>query len=1299
MPQIQIESKTAIKDLNEIIDTFNKMRQSITGIGDGSKASFRKMETSLKGLRSVQVDVLDAVEKLQKAYKNTLTSQKSFVTQTRNLKKELKSTQEELKRLENRLDSIKKKKGVFSGIATNVKSILAAFGLMQGVQMFANAIKSAFTLTKRLDSLAFSMKAVITDSEELGKTEAWLERITEDFGAELVTTTNRYIKFRAAAKQAGLTALETQKIFATMTKASGVLGLATHELQGVYLALEQMISKGKITTEELRRQLGERLPGAMDIMANSMGVTTAVLDDMLKKGEVITKDVLPAFAEQVNIAFGLDSVTRVETLQAATSRLQNAWTNLIKDFSEAQGISKLLMVAIDGIAKNLKAIVTVITAVTLGFVTYKVVVLTVTAIKQGLILVTKLLTKAYWDEIKANRIAAEVSAADAVAKTVQTGATVSLATATKALITQLRILTIAMLANPVTWIIGALGVLVGVILALRDASLEDAKAQQKLNDAKLRDIQLTTEQNQENRLLLQRYNELKDITQRNTEEQKELDKIIVKLGANIPVAKEAVDQYGKALDVNSEKAAEFIRLNKEINDLEANIVLKSETEILDETLEKLERLEGARKGLNTTWVNGVGQILMREGELGTLVDGVFLKLDDTSNLAVLSLEAKLKGIIEAAKGTIESINTNFKTEADDPTGEIRNANESNEKQLIQDEKDEITEKGKETVKWIDEEITALKNKQKEQQTSLFFQGTQAEKDQAIAEANEKINIQIEKLEARRNLMLGIRPALHGKSIKQLRIIRDLTLDIINMGIKKKVLELDVVVNDSNANVDDRGSAAKKSSQLQKQLAQSTYNIQAKIIDNKAQKEIDAAQKEIDLSTTTSARKIELIKHIEGIENEARQNKILKEGERALEQYQIEKTLQDKLTALRQERNAFEVEEEDNPFVQRAIDAKASFNLEVGIANARIKKAEEEFAISNKGLAARKTRDKEISEAKKAQTEAEINLAQELADVEMSMENAIIDLKIKHWQKELEMTSVMNHERRAAIEGFIQDLENSRPTVGVTDENSDIDDWKEHFAKILDLAGEFSNAIGNLAGAIFDANIERIEAEIQATEDKYDRLIELEEGNEGNQKVLRRNKEVEIQKLEKKRLKEVQKKKKVEKAQALVDIAINTAVGVSAVTKEGFLGLSLIPVIIALGALQAAAVLAAPIPKYKDGLDRADRDHVGMINDGGSQEYIGRGNQILTTEKKNALVPLKTGDTVYKNYDELSKKTMMMSGLYGGVQIKEADFNSMFFGLSKEIEQGFKKAKINNQITLKGFDPVQSAYRDRMSNWN
>ena len=41
------------------------------------------------------------------------------------------------------------------------------------------------------------------------------------------------------------------------------MGLSADQTSGVLLALQQMISKGTVQAEELRGQLGERLPGAL----------------------------------------------------------------------------------------------------------------------------------------------------------------------------------------------------------------------------------------------------------------------------------------------------------------------------------------------------------------------------------------------------------------------------------------------------------------------------------------------------------------------------------------------------------------------------------------------------------------------------------------------------------------------------------------------------------------------------------------------------------------------------------------------------------------------------------------------------------------------------------------------------------------------------------------------------------------------------------------------------------------------------------------------------------------------------
>ena len=111
-----------------------------------------------------------------------------------------------------------------------------------------------------------------------------------------------------------------------------------------------MISKGKVTTEELRRQLGERLPGAMGIMAASLGVTIVELDRMLKAGEVLSAEALPRFAKAVEIAFGIESIEKVENLQSSLGRLAGSWQLFIdKVINSESQVSNVIKTWLDSV--------------------------------------------------------------------------------------------------------------------------------------------------------------------------------------------------------------------------------------------------------------------------------------------------------------------------------------------------------------------------------------------------------------------------------------------------------------------------------------------------------------------------------------------------------------------------------------------------------------------------------------------------------------------------------------------------------------------------------------------------------------------------------------------------------------------------------------------------------------------------------------------------------------------------------------------------------------------------------------
>lgn len=233
--------------------------------------------------------------------------------------------------------------GIVSAFKNLAKAAISYFVAIASVQRIMNFFtRDLLELNKKIDSQAFAMKTVIKDTSEYNQTVVFLSETAKNYGQDILVLTERYIKFRAATIQSNMSAEQTQKIFDSTARAAAVLGLKTDEVNGVFLALEQMISKGKVTTEELRRQLGERLPGAMGVMARAIGVTVGELDTMMKRGEVYSDYALPRFAKALEEAYGLEAVKKVDTLASAQGRLNTAWLELVKSLNTSSAYTSTL---------------------------------------------------------------------------------------------------------------------------------------------------------------------------------------------------------------------------------------------------------------------------------------------------------------------------------------------------------------------------------------------------------------------------------------------------------------------------------------------------------------------------------------------------------------------------------------------------------------------------------------------------------------------------------------------------------------------------------------------------------------------------------------------------------------------------------------------------------------------------------------------------------------------------------------------------------------------------------------------
>lgn len=240
------------------------------------------------------------------------------------------------------------------GLGGSLSSLAGAFGVGLGISAFAQVLQSSYGTIKELNSQNYALKEVFETEAQVAHQKEYLSEITNKYGLELVSTTEAYTKFSAAIKNTNIEGEEGRKIFTAFSAASSKLGLSADQQAGIFKALEQMMSKGKIQAEELRGQLGDRMSGAFRLFADAMGVSTAELDSMLKKGKVFSAEVLPKVAEQLEKQYDLSKNT--DTLAGAQNRLSNAWTSFLDRIASDKDIINGVAVTFEGLKEILELV-------------------------------------------------------------------------------------------------------------------------------------------------------------------------------------------------------------------------------------------------------------------------------------------------------------------------------------------------------------------------------------------------------------------------------------------------------------------------------------------------------------------------------------------------------------------------------------------------------------------------------------------------------------------------------------------------------------------------------------------------------------------------------------------------------------------------------------------------------------------------------------------------------------------------------------------------------------------------------
>lgn len=338
-------------------------RKAGDGIGEAFTRSGKKIETAANGLQYF----IDAQGRARNLNGRFVTDAQRAAAGIRNVGEEAKRTGRELDKphgrpllntldgINARLNQLRSQRGGAAIGSAQFRSINAEIAQIERLQQQAERGRGGPGL---LDGLlgAVSVGAVVAGLKGAIDAAAELEGITrrlsntlgaqgaqgalgftrglaDELGLSFKTLAGGFASFTAAASAANVPLEQQKALFSAVARSGQALGLSNDAINGSLLALQQVAAKGTVQMEELRGQLGERLPTAFAATARGLGISSRELIKLVESGQLTAQEFFPALTKGLN---ELNSESGgVPTATQNFEALKNAWDELQTSFGKS----------------------------------------------------------------------------------------------------------------------------------------------------------------------------------------------------------------------------------------------------------------------------------------------------------------------------------------------------------------------------------------------------------------------------------------------------------------------------------------------------------------------------------------------------------------------------------------------------------------------------------------------------------------------------------------------------------------------------------------------------------------------------------------------------------------------------------------------------------------------------------------------------------------------------------------------------------------------------------------------------
>ncbi|MCO5253376.1 MAG: tape measure protein [Bacteroidetes bacterium] len=204
-----------------------------------------------------------------------------------------------------------------------VKKLGATMAGVFAAQKVWGLVEESTQVHAKMEALDVRLKTVSGTTERYAQYNAALGKSIKDLALPIMETKDAFGAFAASTQGSRLEGQKTIDIFRGFATAGRSLKLSQAQMSSAFIAIQQMMTKGKVQSQEMVLQLGGALPGALSRAAEAMGVTKARFSEMMERGQIQAEEFLPQFAQYLENLYGPGVKNAIGSLQAKMIVLEN----------------------------------------------------------------------------------------------------------------------------------------------------------------------------------------------------------------------------------------------------------------------------------------------------------------------------------------------------------------------------------------------------------------------------------------------------------------------------------------------------------------------------------------------------------------------------------------------------------------------------------------------------------------------------------------------------------------------------------------------------------------------------------------------------------------------------------------------------------------------------------------------------------------------------------------------------------------------------------------------------------------